>query len=72
MYRGSGGLSYKKELVHGIRSFLNKFLPTSGRIDVWNNKLTENEVNITSPNIFKKAIDKINFISYCRGCAFDV
>ena len=29
-------------------------------IDVLNNKLTENEVGITSLNSFKKAVDKIN------------
>ena len=36
-----------------------------------NNKLTENDVRNTSLNGFKKAIDKINFISHCRGRAFD-
>ena len=41
-------------------------------IEVWNNTLTESEVSITSLSSFKKAIDKINFSSYCRGHAFDV
>ena len=39
---------------------------------VWNNNLTKYEVDITPLNSFKKALDKINFSSYCRGRAFDV
>ena len=34
-------------------------------IDVWNNKLTENEVTITSLDIFKKAKDNIDLRKYC-------
>ena len=45
---------------------------TNKCIDVWNIKITVNEVSITSLNSFKKAIDKISFRSYCRGRGFDV
>ena len=49
-----------------------KYFFSNKCIDVWNNKLTENELRITSLNSFKKAIVKIDFRSYCRRLAFDV
>ena len=65
------GHSMKLNFNHS-RLDCRKYFFSNRCIDVWNNKLTENEVNITSLNSFKKAIDKINFSSYCRGRAFDV
>ena len=44
-----------------------KYIFSNRFIDVWNNKLREKEVNITSLNSFKKAIDMIDLSSYCRG-----
>ena len=65
------GHSLKLNLNHS-RLDCRRYFFSNRCIDVWNNKLTENEVNITSLNSFKKAIDKINFSSYCRGRAFVV
>ena len=65
------GHSMKLNFNHS-RLDCGKYFFSNRCIDVRNNKLTENEVSFTSLKSFKKAIDKIDFTSYCRGRAFDV
>ena len=58
------------EAFNRSRLYCRKFFFSNRFSDIWKNKLTENEVCITSLNSFKKAIHKIDFSSYCRRRAF--